>query len=179
MKYFIGYLAEGEVEKYYNAITAELAGKFDVGDLSKRVPPHLTLKYPFVSDDISSVEKTIEHFLIDKKPIPFVIDGFDKFDDNSETVFLSVTHDDVLYSFVKECITELPGTEERKNFDAGKFRLHMSVVRHIDVSMCDRILEYLAIQPKPHFDLSFDNLTLFNLEDNMWKVKRIFRIKPE
>ena len=73
MSYFIGYLGTGEVDKYYRSITKDLAGRFGVKNLAENVPAHLTLKYPFESNGITTVENTISLFLKDKKSISFSI----------------------------------------------------------------------------------------------------------
>lgn len=162
MRYFIGYVATGEIETYYNALTADLHERFGVQDLSKRVPPHITLKPPFDADDISPMEEQVESFLKGKKAMPFRVEGFDAFWENRETIFLAVHADATLDMFLKECRTEFH---------------HMSVARHLNGDSFEEVWGYVASLPNPRFEAWFDNLTLFVLENEKWEVKRTFRFK--
>ncbi|MEK7538973.1 MAG: 2'-5' RNA ligase family protein [Patescibacteria group bacterium] len=175
MRYFIGYKGGGDIEKYYQHLTADLSGRFGIADLSRRVPPHFTLKYPFVVNNTANIEKSIEIFLEGKKSIPSVIDGFDRFD--HETIFLSVAPSHELSVFVKDCITELGDLGDVEKFDADTYRLHLSVARHLDVATFDLVWGYLNDLPKPHFEFLFDNVTLFVEEDNTWNAKKVFKMK--
>lgn len=177
MRHFIGYLGKGEVEKYYNAISTELHEKFGISNLSLRVPPHLTLKYPFGADDTSDIENRIKEFLINKPAIQFFIEGFGRFDDNNETIFLSPTRTDALDAFVEDCIVSLGDMNEEKKFDPKKFRVHMSIARHLNDDLSQEIWNYVIALPKPCFEMVFGNLTLFVLENNKWRVKRSFVIE--
>ncbi len=174
MRHFIGYKGNAEVEKYFNAITTELHEKFGVSNLSLRVPPHLTLKYPFEMEDTSDVENRISEFLINKRSFQFIIDGFGRLDDNNETIFLSPTRTDTLDAFVKDCIVTLGDLNEEKKFDPEKFRVHMSVARHLDDKLFEQIWNYVNALSRPRFELPFDNLTLFKFENEKWGVKRAF-----
>ncbi len=174
MRHFIGYNGNTEVEKYYDAITTELHEKFGVSNLSLRVPSHLTLKYPFETEDTSDAENHIREFLINKSSFKFSIDGFGRFDDNNETIFLSPTRTDTLDAFIEDCIVTLGDLNEEKKFDPKKFRVHMSIARHLDDGLFEQIWDYVNTLPQPRFALLFDNLTLFMLENDKWKVKRTF-----
>lgn len=177
MRHFIGYLGKGEVEEYYNALTTELHEKFGIRNLSLRVPPHLTLKYPFETDDAADTESRMKEFLTDKPTFPFFIKGFGRFDDNNKTIFLSVTQNDALSAFVEDCIVSLGDMEEKKKFDAKKFHIHMSVARHLDDDLSEQIWKYVSTLPPPYFEMLFDNLTLFVQENERWKVQRTFVLK--
>ena len=158
--YQIGYLADGEVQKYYETLTLDLSRRFGVEDLSHKVPAHLTLKYPFASDDTTEIEKRIDDFTFGKNPIPFIINGFDRFENNKGTIFLSINQSAELSAFVKDCITELGNLNEVRKFDPNDYKLHLSVARHLRPETSDLICNYLATIPKPRFELSFDNLTI-------------------
>lgn len=174
MRYFIGYLGGGDIEKYYQNITSELSDKFGIRNLSRKVPVHFTLKYPFESEDTSKVEKDIEVFLKNKTPTPFVINGFDKF--GYKTIFLSVEPNGELMSLVKDCLSTLGDLGEIEKFDADEYRLHLSVARHLDPVTFELVWDHLSLLPNPHFELAFDNITLFVLEGGIWNVKKTFRM---
>ena len=176
-KYFIGYKGGGDIEKYYQAITKDLHEKFGIRNLSLRVPSHCTLKYPFELDDTSDIENRINEFLADRFPIEFLIEGFGTFDDNHKTIFLSPTHTDALDAFVEDFIISLGDLNEKEKFNPKGFRLHISVARHLTEETFLEVWNYLNTLSRPHFVLSFDNITLFILEDNVWRVKKTFLLK--
>src|SRR5690348_9253220 len=62
MKYLIAYLLSGEAKAAHEALTAEIADQFGVFRLNGHIPPHVTLKVPFETDDIEDVEKTLSSF---------------------------------------------------------------------------------------------------------------------
>ena len=175
MTYFIGYLGTEEVNKYYRSITADLAGRFGVKYLAENVPPHITLKYPFDSDDLSSIEGTLVDILKDKKPIPFSISSFDEFKGKEGTIFLSIDKNPALQSFIKDSIIKL-GKESDYYAFGNEFHLHMSIARSLDSEKARLVWEYLKTLPKPYFDLLFDNLTVFIFDSGVWKIKKTFKI---
>lgn len=177
MWYYIGYLADGEVQKYYETLTSELSRKFGIENLSLTVPAHLKLKYPFELGDTSEIEKKIDDLAFGKNPVPFTIYDFNRFDNNKGTVFLSVKPNEELSTFVKDCITELGDLNEVRKFDPNNYHLHLSVARHLRPETSDLICNYLSTMPKPRFEALFDNLTLFVGEHYTWKVKKIFKLK--
>src|SRR3989338_8279152 len=100
MKYFIGYAADGEITDYYQAITTDLSSRFGILNLSEKVPAHLTLVYPKESEEIGQTLKAVKSFVNDKKPIPFIINGFGKFTGKDGTIYLAPIRDEILQTFI-------------------------------------------------------------------------------
>ncbi|MEI6490672.1 MAG: 2'-5' RNA ligase family protein [bacterium] len=92
MRRCIVYLAKGEVEEYFKQITSELALNFSERNLSERVPAHITLKYPFETEDVNLIENKIADVLKNKSKVLFKVGGFERFENSKETIFLSVNH---------------------------------------------------------------------------------------
>ena len=176
MQYFIGHIGDASINAYYREITADLASRFGIPDLAHRVPAHLTIKYPFASDDVSGLELRIDDFLRDKKAFPLVVKGFDHFDDNTATIFLSVEPSRELSLFTEQCILHFGDLNERKKFDPTKFRAHFSVARHLTPELFHDVWNHISNLPTPVFHSTFSNLTLCVLENEVWKPKRMFEV---
>ncbi len=176
MYHFIGFLCNQDIQKYYQSITTDLSVRFDIKNLSDRVPAHLTLVYPFESEDTSVIEDKIKNFVRGKAAMNFTLGGFGRFDDNSRTIFIPVKSTQVLSEFVKECIIEIGSLCESEKFDPETFKLHASVASKLSSEISDAILLHLMTLPEPYFLASFDKITLFVFENEMWRVKRIFEL---
>ncbi len=174
MKYCIVYLATDEAEKYSINLTKELSEKFAIKDLSKRVPPHMTIKYPFETEDILQVEKRIEICVEKKTSFPITIRSFGRFENDVKTIFMPLDHSQKIDSLITECNKEFVflGTDQKYHFEAHI--PHISIARHLDKETSDKIFEYLNLLPVPSFETFFDNLTLLEFDKEVWKVRRIF-----
>lgn len=180
MRYCIVYLAEGEIEKYFKEITSLLSQKFNIRNLSERIPPHITLKYPFEYEEekLGEIEKNIENAIAGMKPIDFIVEGFSKFINDSKTIFLKVAKRDDLISLIKDCKSKLGSYGEDKVFDVDNFEPHISIARNLSVSESDKIWEYLIQLEKPLFNLKFDNVSILEWQKNdTWKVLKTYRKK--
>ncbi|MBU0536532.1 MAG: hypothetical protein KKE20_06185, partial [Nanoarchaeota archaeon] len=64
------------------------------------------------------------------------------------------------------------------NFDGASLHYHVSVA-HTDLSdaLFPQVWDYVTKQPKPYFDLEFDNVSLFRSENGIWKVYKEFEIE--
>ncbi len=175
MRYCVVYLVKGELQEYFNQITTDVALKFGTKDLSKRVPPHITLKYPFETDDIREVENKIIATIKGKPNFNFIVEGFERFADKKETIFLSVKVDEAAYSVLKQVISEIGEIGEDRNFPV--YKPHLSVVRHLDDGLSDKISEYLNTLPKSRFELFFNNVAILAFENDVWRVYKEFSFK--
>ncbi len=177
MRYCIVYVAQQEaVQKYFNDITATLSDKFGIANLSKRVPPHLTLKYPFESDDFTSIEKAVENAVVGKSPFPISIDGFSRFPNSTNTIFMDIRISENNLSAVKKIITDLGEFDEDRKFDIDDHKPHMSIVRKLEPQVFNLVWDYVTKLPKPYIDLTFENVTILVREGDVWNIKKMFRI---
>ena len=174
-KYCIGYLAEGEIVPYFNEITAHISAKFDIWNISKRVPPHLTLKYPFEAEDTSEIESRIEAVAKDMTPVPFTLNRFGRFEEGGKTIFLTTSASEELISSIKDCILKLGEFDEDRKFSIDEYKIHLSITRKLDPEISNTVWKYLQTLPSPYIDMVFNNITLFEFRDDVWEVKRTFR----
>lgn len=175
MKYFAGYLIEGEAGGYYKKVTADLSSHFGIKDLSKHIPPHLTLKPPFETEDITPFEKIIEGLVEKEEVLPFSIDEYGRFNLESETIFLSVQQQQNLQEKAEKILSTLADFGNNQKPVHLPLKLHASIARHLTPHKSQEIWEYVSSLPVPHFDLQFDNLTLFVFQNDNWEVRKIYR----
>lgn len=175
MRFFTGYLIEGDAADYYKKLTEDLASRFGIDNLNEHIPPHFTFKPPFDTSNIEEFEKMIEVLSKELKVQKIVIKGFERFDFESPTIFLNAQEDQELMIAIKKIVTTLKEYGENRNFLPDPFRLHASVARYLSKDQSDEIWSYLQTIPQPSFTLNFDNLTIFSKNGNKWEVYRTYR----
>lgn len=162
--YFVGHLIEDSRAEYYGTLTADLAKRFGIEDLSKRIPAHLTLKPPFSPEDLSSFKREVEELATGTESLPLRISGFGRF--GMRTIFLDIEADASLQN-AAESVARSLGAPIRSN----PLHLHVSVARHLDQETFKDVWEYVQELPRPEFDTRFDNLTLFKKTGREWAIE--------
>ena len=170
MRYCIGYAPTGPIVEYRKKLTADLAERFGIMDLSLRVPAHITVIYPIehVDADREQITARIKSFVVGKQAIPVTIEGFGVLTHTSGTVYLAPKAEPRLQTFIKEAISTFADPADYTKF-GGEFRPHISVARHLTPEQTTAIAAYVNSLPTPHFDLTFDSLSLFEFTD-VWRI---------
>lgn len=174
MEYCIASVIEGEIKEYYLKMTHELSDKFGIRDISKKIPAHITLKYPFFTEDVVNVKERTKAVADVYHATEFVVDGFDHFD--QATIFLSLRLDKAFDVYIRNCVRDLGEFKEDRSFDPNKFTYHISIARHLTEDTFPKVWSYLQSLPRPEIKGSFDNLTLLNEIDNVWRVVERFEM---
>ncbi|MDP2704806.1 MAG: 2'-5' RNA ligase family protein [Patescibacteria group bacterium] len=174
MRYFIGYLIEGEAGEYYKKITADLSERFGIKNLSEYIPLHLTLKAPFETGDISVIEKVLEDTAVKEETSPLVIDGFERFGSQSRTIFLGIKDNVRVQEKAEKLLHLLSGFGNYQKPIPLPLKLHASIARYLSPEQSQNVWDYVSSLPAPHFDLQFNNLTLFVHQDNHWEIQKTF-----
>ena len=180
MRYCITYIADDKVQAYFKDLTEHLSAKFGISNLSKRIPAHITLKYPFETEDTTEIETRIEHIAKTIMPVSFKVGGVNRFDDGFETIFIEVEHSPEFKNNIVKCISGLGEFDEDRKFEIENRTFHISIARHLDSTTSDTIFEYLNAEGLPwlkNFDVAFDNITLMKYGDEVWSVKKMFKIE--
>lgn len=177
MKYFAGYLIEGEAAEYYQKITFHLSHRFGIKNLSEYVSLHLTLKPPFETEDIVPFEKLLEETAIKEETIPFAIQGFERFGLSSRTIFLDIEKNPSLQEKCEKILHTLADFGDNKRAEPLPLKLHASVARHLTPEESQKVWDYVSSLPAPHFDLQFNNLTLFIFKNNCWEIQKIYHFE--
>lgn len=177
MRYFIGYLIQGEAGEWHRACAKDISEKFNTEKIGERIPPHITFVPPFDAEDISLI-KDMLHEWIANRPVygEFTLSGFGWFDDR--TVFAAIEADKLVTDAVYELQTilrALPGMSAENQYP---WRPHATLANHVRPSDTSAVREYVRALPAPHFVLLFDNATLFRRDEGgVWRVDEIFYFK--
>lgn len=171
MRYFIGCLIEKEPAWYYDAITADLARNFDITNLSETTPPHITIKPPFETEDLSAIETTLEQLADSIGKMHMRINGFGKFDETGKTIFLSVEMDPDDLQKIEIMIGSLEPLGNGKTLPRP-FHPHIAVARHLEPAQSKNAWNYLQNLPAPRFETNFSNLTLFRFDKPEWMIEK-------
>ena len=174
MKYFVGYLIQGIAAEYYAAITQELSARFGIQNLAAKLPPHITFKAPFEADDITPFKEKLAAICEREAAMKLTLHGFGRFDALGRVIFLEVENDSELMRVAEEIASELESFGGDKKQLPRPLRLHASVARFLTPGQSEEIWNYLHARPLLHFDMQFDNLTLFSKAEGPWQVDTIF-----
>lgn len=170
VKYFVAHLLSGDAKAYHAGLTRVLSSKFHIIPLHERIPPHITIKPPFETDEagIKEVERVIRAFAHHERAIPLVFDGFGRF--GFRTIYMDVYKSAEVVSLVRRAVHTL-----NAHIDwmvAGPLegnKLHASVARFLNRKQFRRIWRELRML-HPHFESSFDSIAILKKEDRTWSI---------
>jgi 2'-5' RNA ligase len=175
-RYSIVHIPQGEIENYFNKITLELDEKFHIGNLSKKIFQHITLRYPFETDNegIKKIEEDIKKFLIDTSSFTYTAQGFSRFLNNSKTIFIAVQDNNKICDLRQDIMRVLEVQDEEGQF-LHTYHPHISIVRDVHPESSEKVLGYVQSLPVPHFDLRFDNIAIIVKINGIWQVHTLFK----
>ncbi len=173
MRYFIGYLIQGEAAEWHRNCAKEISKKFNTEKIYERIPPHITLVPPFDAEDIFSVKDTVHAWTARSVPGDFVLSGFDRFGD--EVIFASVDTSAAVAEAVSDLQKQVQMMPDIPSPGYREWRPHATLANHFKPFEVSAIWEYVCVLPKPQFVLPFDNVTLFRRDEGgTWRVDEIF-----
>ncbi len=176
MRYFIGLLIKGEAGLYHKKLVEKICGELDTRNLNKYVSAHFTLKSPFETGDISEVEKVIRDFCGNEKSSNIKIAGIGNFDE--KIIFLDGKPSDEAEGVFRRLILELRKFEWMKfrDYEFTDVNFHATLARSQNK---DEFIEIRKLLPceDPQFNVRFDNIAIFQHDNNRWKVYREFVLK--
>ncbi|HAU07755.1 MAG: hypothetical protein UW46_C0004G0047 [Candidatus Yanofskybacteria bacterium GW2011_GWF1_44_227] len=176
MKYFVGYIIEGEAVDYYKTLGEDLSKRFGVKNISLTKPLHMTFKAPFESDDIKPFDKRLRE-LAQREAIPFVLNKFGRFGDYDLTIYLAPAGNEILQKNVDEIANAIYEFGDKRLPTHLPIRLHASIARYLSPELAKKVWEYLETLPAPHFELSFNNIALFIHSEDRWSVESRYPFK--
>ncbi len=175
MRYFIGFLIEGEAGTWHEALTRDISERFGTRKLHERVVPHITLYRPFDADDIAPVKTLLQSWTKQEHaPGTITLSGFGHFTDR--VVYASVTLEakaqQNILALRREIMTLLPKE------DFPNWVPHATLADEYETpEIITEVWEYVQTLPKPEFTVPFNNVTLFrNRAGGGWDVDEIFQI---
>lgn len=182
MKYVIVYLIKGKAAEFQQNLVYKIAKKFDhPGTVRNKIPAHLTLKYSFETESlayIKKLEKTIKNFTAKQKVSSLLLDGFGYFE-NPWVIYINAKESKEVRKKHNELIEELKKISwfPWNEFESKGLRFHSTLAHHnLSEEKFNKIWTYLKTQPKPYFQLKFDNITILKLADEIWKIYKEYKL---
>lgn len=177
MKYCIVYLIKGNAEEYQRKVVREFSDVFDIRDLNNHIPPHITLKAPFETDNINQIEELLSNFSKNVKPAKIKIGELGHFD--KRVIYLDAKFSPEAKKIYDNLIKELEKISWmswREHDKLGNF--HATLAYCQDEEEYKDFWEYLSMLNPASFDANLDNISiLVKNSEGDWEVYRGFRIK--
>ena len=170
MKFFIGYLIEGEAAVWHNDLARDISEKFNIWNIADTRPPHITIFRPFETESIETILGLLEdwtagHPLLGK----LAISNFGNFDD--KVVFADVAVDGDVMNAISDLRAGLHGVPGMPSENHPEWRPHATLAYQVEPAKIKAIRDYVSKLDKPNFNLAFDNVTIFRSEDDRkWSV---------
>jgi len=176
-KYIIVTLLKGPAKKKQEGLLREISELFGVVEGFRHNPPaHITLKYPFETNDITYVLDFLHEFTMGMKSFTYEIEGFDHFD--KDVIFMDVPDQyGPLREVYDELISEFRGM---KKFSMGDFdgvsHFHATVARDDISEKFDSIWEFVS-EKEYSIEQIFDNISILKLVNDKWVLFKEVKLK--
>jgi 2'-5' RNA ligase len=176
MKYFVGYLIEGEAAEWYNRVAGEISERFRTFKIHEKIPAHLTVYRPFECDNLAPINDVVSTWAAEyRNKSNFRVNDFDHF--GSRVIFGKVEVDSRLVSYLERFrdvmkIQRITLTGE--NYPG--WIPHMTLANYIEPRKFTKIWKHISTLDRPDFTLPFNNLTVFNKREDGWEVGHSFPV---
>lgn len=174
MRYVIVSVTKGNAGDFNNNLRKNLFEKF--GAKSSKLPPHFTIKSPFESEDLSSLENMLQKFCNSNPISKYKIDGYEHFDDR--VVYMKVLMSPQGKIIHDKLISEL------EKFKYIKFNNHDGKDKIFHVTLASKKIKksykdiFNYVTPIPcSFDCTFDNISIFKWQDDTWVLHKEYLFK--
>ncbi|EQK43447.1 2'-5' RNA ligase superfamily protein [[Clostridium] bifermentans ATCC 638] len=174
MRYVIVSVTKGNAGDFNNRLRKNLFEKF--GAKSSKLPPHFTIKSPFESEDLSSLENMLQKFCNSNPISKYKIDGYEHFDDR--VVYMKVLMSPQGKIIHDKLISEL------EKFKYIKFNNHDGKDKIFHVTLASKKIKksykdiFNYVTPIPcSFDCTFDNISIFKWQDDTWVLHKEYLFK--
>lgn len=162
----------GEANEFYDSLVKDIEETFGIQPLNS--PPHITLKIPFETDDISSVVEILEEFAKEQASVPLTVDGFGQF--NNNVIFMSVDKTSKIDNIVQNFDSSLKKLSWMK---FGEYEIdrefHITITKNIK-DRFEKVWSFVS-KKSPHFDLYFDSVALMQYDGEKWNIYAEFPFK--
>ena len=180
-EYAIIYLLPEPARSYHLDLWAKVASAFGLTARPQpKAPPHFTLKYSFLVDDLGLIEQTLVDYCAATAPTPWLLRGFNTFGES--VIFLEVIPSPaarVAHAALLERLRPIPGLRWDQ-YDNADLHYHATIAHHgLTAANFADVLAFVQAQPPPDFDLYFDNVALLKINSDVDTVYRIYRLTSE
>lgn len=174
MRYVIVSVTKGNAGDFNNSLRKNLLEKF--GAKPSKLPPHFTIKSPFESEDLSSLENMLQNFCNSNPISKYKIDGYEHFDDR--VVYMKVLMSPQGKIIHDKLISELERFKYIKfnNHDGKDKIFHVTLASKKIKKIYKDIFNYVTPIPCS-FDCTFDNISIFKWQDDTWVLHKEYLFK--
>lgn len=174
MRYVIVSVTKGNAGDFNNSLRRNLFEKF--GAKPSKLPPHFTIKSPFESEDLSSLENMLQKFCNSNPISKYKIDGYEHFDDR--VVYMKVLMSPQGKIIHDKLISELEKFKYIKfnNHDGKDKIFHVTLASKKIKKIYKDIFNYVTPIPCS-FDCTFDNISIFKWQDDTWVLHKEYLFK--
>ena len=181
MRYIIVHLIRGEAKKAHEAITKDLATRFNSFPIHERLPPHLTIKRWFEIDDkgMAVVRNTLDAFIASHTQSDYNLSEFNHFGDG--VIYVDVKASQKMLSDIGQLKDSLRQVENLTfdEFEDRELVLHATVaMKALRLFDFTQLWDYLQTTNAPNFDLRFDNIALMKKETDTWVMDTVWELRP-
>jgi hypothetical protein len=171
LKYLIAHLLSGDAKRFHLALARELSVRYHTRPLYERIPPHVTVKPPFETDEagIAEVERVLRALAVHERAPRLAFSGFGRF--GFRTVYMDIVKSADAVSFARRAIKTLnENIAWMPRFPLEGNKLHASVARFLTRRQSGRIWRHLKTMGKPAFESSLDNLAILKKDGKSWTL---------
>lgn len=133
--YEIGTRLKGYSRDYLKALTCEISKKFDMGNLTKRIVPHLTFLRPFATNSEQELIEVFEEILSKyNEPINYTLEGFGTFENEEKVVYGKIKSNFQIENIINDLEKSLEknirflNSRIRLPQEKNKINLHSSII---------------------------------------------------
>jgi 2'-5' RNA ligase len=156
MSYHVGIRLHGYAKDFIKALTCEISKNFNLGNLEKRIVPHMTLIRPFTTENeielVDSFEETLSAY---KNPLFYTLKGFDVFENNEKVIYSRVEKnpeiEKIISGLEKSFGNNIHYANEKINLpsDENEINLHCSIIDKNANAYLDYIKNFVSQQKFP------------------------------
>ena len=140
MKYFIGYLMQGEAAEWHLNTAKKISDEFNTWKIYEKIPPHITIFYPEGVEDITTIRNYIKNWRGKNKVTGnFYISDFDHFDD--KVVFAKIDADEAVIKEVNSLREGIRNISDIKNESYPNWHPHSTLANKLNPEKISEIWE--------------------------------------
>jgi len=169
-----------EVRDYHQELRLRLVAQFGLS-VNLNVPAHITIKYPFLVEDIDEIERVVQEFCNSQAQTGWFLQGFNHFINNdSYVVFIDVVSPAETRIAHSKFLDKLRDVSwiQWGHFDTADLHYHVTLATHgLTAENFESVWSFLNQQRKPNFKVFFDNLAFVQIEESSRSVYKIYQFQ--
>ncbi|SFC51414.1 2'-5' RNA ligase family protein [Clostridium uliginosum] len=175
MRYVVVCVVKEEAGDFNNNLRRELIENLNAR--SSKLPAHFTIKAPFeYNGEVTELNNVLEDFSKNENVAPFVIKGYDHFDDRVVYMKINMSKEaKTLHDRLIDRMSIVPYIEFEEK-DGKDKTFHVTLASKRIKLLYHKVWEYVHQYPC-EFQCSFDNVTIYNWNEGTWKLYREFKFK--